>query len=51
MGGVSTAIVDILEGEQSIVEKKLRRVWLSLESFAKNLNRKCHCFEDCKEDL
>ena len=36
MGGVSTAIVDILEGKQSIVEKKLRRVGLSLESFAKN---------------
>ena len=51
MGGVSTAIVDILECEQSIVEKKLRRVGLSLESFAKNLNRKCHCFEGCKEDL
>ena len=32
------------------MEKKLRRAGLSLKSFAKNLNRKCHCFKDCKED-
>ena len=33
------------------MEKKLRRAGLSLESFAKNLNRKCHCFKDCMKDL
>ena len=33
------------------MEKKLQRAGLSLESFAKNLNRRCHCFKDCKEDL
>lgn len=50
-GWVSTAILwTFWKGEQPIVEKKLRRAGLSLKSFAKNLNRKCHCFKDCKED-
>ena len=52
MDRVSTAIADILE-------RRAIRLWrkncgvrvLSLESFAKNLNRICHCFKDCMEGL
>ena len=33
------------------MENKLRWAGFSLESFAKNLNRKCHCFKDCMEGL
>ena len=43
---------DILERRAIYcVEKKLWRTGLSLESFAKNLNRNCHCFKDSMEGL